>query len=216
MQDTGGFFVAVLKKTAPFVVPNPGRAAAAEAAAEAAEAAEAVAAATATSSAAQTPASEDMSEAKEDTQEEVEEEDKATTGDKHKLDSPAGSDSAEAAAKKPRMSRAERFGAPGPKEEPFLFLDSDNADVQLFSRFYGLDEKFPKDQFLVRSEGEKNKTIYFVSEAVKSILQSEEIHRLKVYILLFDITLTWLFFAFFAMVELTTNGLLLSIFCNRW
>ncbi|KAK5809917.1 S-adenosyl-L-methionine-dependent methyltransferase [Linnemannia elongata] len=143
LQDTGGFFVAVLKKTAPFV---------------------------------------DMSEAKEDTQEDTQEEDdKATTGDKHKLDSPAGSDSTEAvAAKKPRMSRSERFGAPGPKEEPFLFLDADNADVQLFSKFYGLDEKFPKDQFLVRSEGEKNKTIYFVSEAVKSILQSEEIHRLKV------------------------------------
>lgn len=179
MQDTGGFFVAVLKKTAPFVVPNPGRAAAAEAAAEAA------AAATVTSSAAATPASEDMSEAKEDTQEDTQEEDdKATTGDKHKLDSPAGSDSTEAvAAKKPRMSRSERFGAPGPKEEPFLFLDADNADVQLFSKFYGLDEKFPKDQFLVRSEGEKNKTIYFVSEAVKSILQSEEIHRLKVLVL---------------------------------
>ncbi|KAF9131274.1 hypothetical protein BGX30_013180 [Mortierella sp. GBA39] len=179
LQDTGGFFVAVLKKTAPFVVPNPGRAAAADAAAEAAEAA---AAATAASSAAATPASEDMSDVKEDTQEDTqEEEEKAATGDKHKLDSPAGSDNAEtAAAKKPRLSRAERFGAPGPKEEPFLFLDADNADVQLFSNFYGLDEKFPKDQFLVRSEGEKNKTIYFVSEAVKSILQSEEIHRLKV------------------------------------
>ncbi|KAF9903654.1 hypothetical protein EC991_003475 [Linnemannia zychae] len=165
LQDTGGFFVAVLKKTAPFVVPNPGRAAAAEAAAEAAAAATGV----------ETPASGDMSEAKDDTQEE---EDSAATGDKHKLDSPAADESE--AAKKPRLSRAERFGAPGPKEEPFLFLDSDNADVQLFSRFYGLDEKFPKDQFLVRSEGEKNKTVYFVSEAVKSILQSEEIHRLKV------------------------------------
>ncbi|KAF9086277.1 hypothetical protein BGX23_009023 [Mortierella sp. AD031] len=166
LQDTGGFFVAVLKKTAPFVVPNPGRAEAAEARAEAAAAT--------TAAGVETPVSE-MSEAKEDKQEE----DTATTGDKHKLDSPADSENAEA-TKKPRMSRAERFGAPGPKEEPFLFLDSDNADVQLFSRFYGMDEKFPKDQFLVRSEGEKNKTVYFVSEAVKSILQSEEIHRLKV------------------------------------
>ncbi|KAK3840762.1 MAG: S-adenosyl-L-methionine-dependent methyltransferase [Linnemannia gamsii] len=152
LQDTGGFFVAVLKKTAPFV------------------AAAAVAAA-----GVETPASEDMSEAKDDTQEEG---NAATAGDKHKLDSPAAE--VTEPAKKPRMSRAERFGAPGPKEEPFLFLDSDNSDVQLFSRFYGLDEKFPKDQFLVRSEGEKNKTVYFVSEAVKSILQSEEIHRLKV------------------------------------
>ncbi|KAF9934036.1 hypothetical protein FBU30_003546 [Linnemannia zychae] len=164
LQDTGGFFVAVLKKTAHYVVPNPGRAAAAEAAAAAAAAAA---------------GSEEMSEAKEDTQEGAGEENAVTTGDKHKLDSPAESENTEV-AKKPRMSRAERFGAPGIKEEPFLFLDSDNADVQLFSRFYGLDEKFPKDQFLVRSEGEKNKTVYFVSEAVKSILQSEDVSRLKV------------------------------------
>jgi hypothetical protein len=78
------------------------------------------------------------------------------------------------------MTRAERYGAPVVKEEPFLFMDGESTDVGLFSKFYELDQDFPKDQFLVRSEGERNKTIYFVSEAVKSILKSEDIHRLRV------------------------------------
>ncbi|KAF9944773.1 hypothetical protein BGZ70_004354, partial [Mortierella alpina] len=160
LQDTGGFFVAVLKKTAPYVVPNSTR------------------------PATEKPVAAESSETKETSEEQTEktvaaEEESAVAGDKHKLDSPAA-EASEEIAKKPRLSRAERFGAPGPKEEPFLFLDAKNPDVELFSKFYGLDVDFPKDQFLVRSEGEKNKTIYFVSEAVKSILQSEEIHRLKV------------------------------------
>ncbi|KAF9114121.1 hypothetical protein BGX27_000100 [Mortierella sp. AM989] len=154
LQDTGGFFVAVFKKTAPYVVPNPGRAAAA---------AEKVAS-----------APESRSEDKEQRAEED-----TTAGDKHKLELAPEEQESEP-VKKARMTRAERFGAPGPKEEPFLFLDAKNADVELFSGFYGLDEDFPKDQFLVRSEGEKNKTIYFVSEAVKSIIKSDDIHRLKI------------------------------------
>ncbi|KAF9201173.1 hypothetical protein BGZ49_008608 [Haplosporangium sp. Z 27] len=153
LQDTGGFFVAAFKKTAPYVVPNPGRAAAA----------------------AEKAASDSVAE----NTEQKDEEDTTNTGEKHKLDATAGEQESEP-VKKARMTRAERFGAPGPKEEPFLFLDSNNADVELFSKFYGLDEDFPKDQFLVRSEGEKNKTIYFVSDAVKSILKSDDIHRLKV------------------------------------
>ncbi|KAF9436806.1 hypothetical protein BGZ76_002948 [Entomortierella beljakovae] len=145
LQDTGGFFVAVFKKTAPYVVPNPGRAAAAESTSE-------------------------------NKEQNAEEGTTTTTGDKHKLTEEVEPEP----VKKPRMTRAERFGAPGPKEEPFLFLDANNSDVKKFSEFYGIDEDFPKDQFLVRSEGEKNKTIYFVSDAVKSIILSEDIHRLKV------------------------------------
>ncbi|KAG0348735.1 tRNA (cytosine(34)-C(5))-methyltransferase [Podila humilis] len=170
MQDTGGFFVAVLKKTAHFVVPNPSRP-------------ETVKPTTTT-----VEESTHINNAEESKEEEEEskisepEENVAGSGDKHKLDDAKESEAQGGVepVKKPRMSRAERFGAPGPKEEPFLFLDSDNADIALISKFYSMDEDFPKDQFLVRSEGEKNKTIYFVSEAVKSILQSEDIGRFKV------------------------------------
>ena len=157
LQDTGGFFVAVFKKTAPFVVPNPGRAAAA------AVRAEQVKTPTETEEVSKEEATESTTDA-------------IGSGDKHKLE---GDEGEKEVVKKPRMSRAERFGVVR-KEEPFLFLDNNNVDIQLISNFYGLDKEFPTDQFLVRSEGEKNKTIYFVSEAVKSILQSEEIHRLKV------------------------------------
>ncbi|ORY95172.1 S-adenosyl-L-methionine-dependent methyltransferase [Lobosporangium transversale] len=152
LQNTGGFFVAVFKKTAPFVVPNSSRSVKEKVAVQENENAMA-------------------SEG---------EEAAAVAGDKHKLDSSAAGGQGSEPVKRARMTRAERFGAPGPKEEPFLFLDAENGDVELFSKFYGLDEDFPKDQFLVRSEGEKNKTIYFVSEAVKNILKSEDIHRLKV------------------------------------
>ncbi|KAI8600563.1 S-adenosyl-L-methionine-dependent methyltransferase, partial [Dissophora ornata] len=169
LQDTGGFFVAVFKKTAPYVVPNPNR--------PAKEKASTSTEATATEESPETKEEENVEE--KDTEEKTtESEDTATTGDKHKMDS-AEAETKET-VKKPRMTRAERFGAPAPKEEPFLFLDADNSDVVLFSNFYGLEENFPKDQFLVRSEGEKNKTVYFVSEAVKSLLKSDEIHRLKV------------------------------------
>lgn len=47
--------------------------------------------------------------------------------------------------------------------------------------FYGLESTFPRDQFLVRSEGkEKSKTIYFISRAVRDLLTSPDVHKLKV------------------------------------
>lgn len=154
--------MAVFKKTAAFVIPNSGGSSSEKAVAENEDTAIA-----------------QSSESKEE--ETTTTEDTATTGDKRGLDTTTEDEPLES-VKRPRMgmTRAERYGAPIVKEEPFLFLDAENSDVALFSKFYGLDEDFPKDQFLVRSEGEKNKTIYFVSEAVKSILQSEDIHRLKV------------------------------------
>ncbi|KAI8347174.1 S-adenosyl-L-methionine-dependent methyltransferase [Mortierella sp. GBAus27b] len=164
LQDTGGFFVAVFKKTAHFVVPNTGSSTSEKTTAESEEAVAA-----------------ESSESKEDEEQTTTADDTAaSTGDKHKLE-PTEDEPLEGVKRaRTGLSRAERYGAPAVKEEPFLFLDANNTDVELFSNFYGLDNDFPKDQFLVRSEGEKNKTIYFVSEAVKSILTSDDIHRLKV------------------------------------
>ncbi|KAK3811791.1 MAG: S-adenosyl-L-methionine-dependent methyltransferase [Benniella sp.] len=164
LQDTGGFFVAVFKKTATFVIPNPNSEKAAAAASE------------------EEPIAQSSESKEEEEQEEkTTTEDTATAGDKHKLDVQTEDEPSDS-VKRPRvgMTRAERYGAPAVKEEPFLFMDGESTDVGLFSKFYGLDEDFPKDQFLVRSEGERNRTIYFVSEAVKSILKSEDIHRLRV------------------------------------
>lgn len=49
------------------------------------------------------------------------------------------------------------------------------------SDYYGLDETFPRDQYLLRSEeGAKNRIIYFCSRAVKSVLQARDVDRLHI------------------------------------
>ncbi|KAL1928499.1 hypothetical protein VTP01DRAFT_2855 [Rhizomucor pusillus] len=66
------------------------------------------------------------------------------------------------------------------KEAPFELLSPDSPELAEISDFYGLDPRFPRDQFLIRSEGkEKSRTIYFVSKAVKELLASADIHRLN-------------------------------------
>ncbi|RUS17287.1 hypothetical protein BC937DRAFT_90165 [Endogone sp. FLAS-F59071] len=66
------------------------------------------------------------------------------------------------------------------KEEPFIFLDHDNDDIKQFSDFYGLSSTFPVTNFLVRSEKSRSKTIYFVSDPVKAVLQAADAARLRV------------------------------------
>ncbi|CAG8647233.1 8985_t:CDS:2, partial [Scutellospora calospora] len=65
-------------------------------------------------------------------------------------------------------------------EEPFIFLERDDADISLIREYYGLSHEFPTEQLLVRSVNEKNKMLYFVSESVKRVLQAPDCHRLKV------------------------------------
>ncbi|KAF9974099.1 tRNA (cytosine(34)-C(5))-methyltransferase [Actinomortierella ambigua] len=161
LQNTGGFFVAVLKKTglynAPKEAPRP-------------------------IFAGETPEEADA----ENEKKEADDEAAVAAGDKHKLETStptadADSETAEVVPKKAKLSKAEKFNQTALKEEPYVFLDKDNTDIVELSEFYGLDTaRFPMDRFLVRNEGEKNKTIYFVSKAVKAILQSEVVSKLKV------------------------------------
>ncbi|KAF9158770.1 tRNA (cytosine(34)-C(5))-methyltransferase [Actinomortierella ambigua] len=165
MQNTGGFFVAVMKKTglynAPKEAPRP-------------------------ISVGDTPEEADAEAEKKEEEKEKDADSAVAAGDKHKLETstPTGdadSETAEAAPKKAKFSKAEKFNQASMKEEPYVFLDKENADIVELSQFYGLDtERFPMDRFLVRNEGEKNKTIYFVSKAVKAILQSDVVSKLKV------------------------------------
>ncbi|CAM0136233.1 tRNA (cytosine-5-)-methyltransferase ncl1 [Umbelopsis sp. WA50703] len=66
-------------------------------------------------------------------------------------------------------------------EAPFELMSPDNEDIIEASEFYGLAPTLPKTQFLLRSmEGNsKNRSIYFVSEAVKAILNSKDSSRLR-------------------------------------
>ncbi|CAO3611220.1 unnamed protein product [Cunninghamella echinulata] len=67
------------------------------------------------------------------------------------------------------------------KEAPFDMMAVDNPDLLEIKSFYGLDPKFPMNQFLLRSElNTRNRNIYFVSEAVKSVLGSKQFNRLHV------------------------------------
>ncbi|KAJ8657543.1 hypothetical protein O0I10_006845 [Lichtheimia ornata] len=61
---------------------------------------------------------------------------------------------------------------------PFDLMQPDNAEIVDISNFYGLGPDFPRDQFLIRSEGkDKTKTIYFISSAVRQLLGSPEVVR---------------------------------------
>ncbi|KAI7880932.1 S-adenosyl-L-methionine-dependent methyltransferase [Lichtheimia hyalospora FSU 10163] len=63
-------------------------------------------------------------------------------------------------------------------DTPFDLMHPDNAEIVDISNFYGLGPDFPRDQFLIRSEGkDKTKTIYFISSAVRQLLASPEVIR---------------------------------------
>jgi len=65
-------------------------------------------------------------------------------------------------------------------EQPFVFLPKDDPTIENIKEFYGLSSQFPQEQWVVRSEGEKFRTVYFISDSVKSILNSEDSHRILV------------------------------------
>lgn len=60
-------------------------------------------------------------------------------------------------------------------EEPFVFLDPSNEQLQKCWDFYGVNDKFPKNTALVRNAmGEPCRTIYYVSPQIADILKIEE------------------------------------------
>ncbi|KAI9092882.1 hypothetical protein DFS34DRAFT_632211 [Phlyctochytrium arcticum] len=66
------------------------------------------------------------------------------------------------------------------RESPFVFIDAENADVTGIRKFFGLADAFPKDQFVVRSENEQFRTIYFVSSLVKAVVTAPNSFRLNI------------------------------------
>lgn len=69
---------------------------------------------------------------------------------------------------------------PGIKEAPFEMMPSDSPDLDEITEFYGLDPNFPRDQFLLRSEGNaKGRSLYFVSSSIKKVLESKDFSRLQ-------------------------------------
>ncbi|KAJ3220858.1 tRNA (cytosine(34)-C(5))-methyltransferase [Clydaea vesicula] len=67
------------------------------------------------------------------------------------------------------------------KESPFIFLAPQSDEVQSVVKFYGIiPNALPIDQFLVRSDSEKKKTIYFCSKSVKNTLQAKNVAKLNI------------------------------------
>ncbi|KAL8346798.1 hypothetical protein RB598_000608 [Gaeumannomyces tritici] len=63
----------------------------------------------------------------------------------------------------------------GPYEEPFKYLPTDHAVIQLVQKFYNLSQRFPIDRFMVRNAmGEPAKAIYYTSALVRDILVQNE------------------------------------------
>ncbi|XP_041375644.1 RNA cytosine C(5)-methyltransferase NSUN2-like [Gigantopelta aegis] len=59
----------------------------------------------------------------------------------------------------------------GYKEDPFLFVEKDDPIWPPIKDFYQLPDSFPRDQVLYRSEQGKKKTLYFVSAALKNVVE---------------------------------------------
>lgn len=87
-----------------------------------------------------------------------------------------------------KKAKIETFAAPVKREklprnateEPFIFLDPENEQLQKCWNFYQIDENFGRDTFLVRNAtGEASRSIYYVSPIVARILKMEP-QKLKI------------------------------------
>jgi tRNA (cytosine34-C5)-methyltransferase len=82
------------------------------------------------------------------------------------------------------MKKKKKVGWGGLNEEPFVFLKPDNGTLHECLFQYGLGDHpaVPKDSFLVRCAEEKNdyRHIYMVSKAAKQVLTSRNAESIKV------------------------------------
>lgn len=63
----------------------------------------------------------------------------------------------------------------GANDEPFMFLDPSNEQLQKCWKFYEVDGEFPRDTELVRnSTGEASRMIYYVSPSISQLLRIQK------------------------------------------
>ncbi|KAF7730854.1 tRNA (cytosine(34)-C(5))-methyltransferase [Apophysomyces ossiformis] len=168
-QDTGGFFVAVFEKVKPMTAAD--RAYLAKTQGIQVDAEEVQAAEAADESllkSVEVPSSEEqggenLEETKEESQVEV------------------PSKRAVSDSKDSHIQKKPKKDVPGIKEAPFDLMQPDNPDITEIKNFYEMDPSFPTDQYLLRSEeAAKNRSLYFVSKAVKSVLEANDVDRLHI------------------------------------
>lgn len=65
-------------------------------------------------------------------------------------------------------------------EEPFIYIDPNQEDLQSIYQFYDLSPIFPRDRFMVRNTlGHPSKTIYYTSALARSILTANASSGIK-------------------------------------
>lgn len=155
MQNTGGFFIAVLKKVAPYGVVDTGKIPKVKKS---------------------NPPSQKRTVPSSFTLEEALYEDNLLDG---KTMTAVGADEEDEPVKKKK-----KIGWGGLNEEPFVFLKADNETLNECLAQYGLNDhhSIPKDSFLVRCDQAKNdyRHIYMVSKAAKQVLTSRNADSIKV------------------------------------
>ena len=69
---------------------------------------------------------------------------------------------------RPKMNKNKQ-----PYEEPFIYLDPKQPDLQSIYSFYSISSRFPRDRFMVRNAvGQPAKTIYYTSALARGILET--------------------------------------------
>ncbi|KAI8872761.1 S-adenosyl-L-methionine-dependent methyltransferase [Ramicandelaber brevisporus] len=180
-QDCGGFFVAVLEKSAePKNVKKPDSEPASPEAISAEESAALAATKRPQSDVASPPPvdadGEDTSHKRARLENDDDEapavEDADVDGD---VDGDAGTTADDGKKKKTDPT------PPAMKDEPFTFLPGTDAQVSQIVDFYGLDAEFPRDCFLVRAAAgtEKHNTLHYTSRTVKALLTHTNPARLR-------------------------------------
>eukprot|EP00047_Mylnosiga_fluctuans_P003993 m.232176 g.232176 ORF g.232176 m.232176 type:complete len:769 (+) comp12310_c0_seq1:46-2352(+) len=164
-QDTGGFFIAAIRKHSALGRKDRDRAAAGAAAAAAGE--------DDADDAAADDAAADAAVAV-DADEVAGEDDEA-----------AGMDDGETAPEPTEGGAGGAAGADegktrGYKEDPFLFLAEDNVNVKEIKEFYGLKPEFPSDLLLTRSSVDKARHIYLVSPTIRELILNNETSNLRI------------------------------------
>ncbi|KAI9476061.1 MAG: S-adenosyl-L-methionine-dependent methyltransferase [Benjaminiella poitrasii] len=177
-QDTGGFFVAVFEKIKPLTAADRINLARLQG---------------------KNISENDVEEAKKEMEIVKDDENNAITGDEvipTKRVSADNDEQEEASVKKVKTDKDEdedeektikpyegkpKRDVPGIKEAPFEMMASNATDLDEITEFYGLDPNFPRDQFLLRSDGNaKGRSLYFVSSSIKRVLESKDFARLQI------------------------------------
>ncbi|KAJ2684163.1 tRNA (cytosine-5-)-methyltransferase ncl1 [Coemansia spiralis] len=161
MQNTGGFFVAVLEKVAPISVDERRKAAAEEAAAAAIEAGCAEGAAN--------PAPKRLADQAEPSDASAAEPD-SEAADAKRPKIASGEERSERAERQPYLPDNPRED-PALVENPFVFLEPSHSDLRSIIEYYGIKDSMSRNGFLSRIENGAFRSVYHVSDSVRELME---------------------------------------------